>query len=269
MASRSRWRIAHQLKISGSQLSADLMVEPIMITQHRRKFLQRAMASSAAFFTVPGAFAEALTLTPRQTEGPFYPDQLPLDTDNDLIRINDGVTPAVGEITHFSGRIFDANSNLIRNAVIEIWEADTTGSYIHTQGAAEGKKPDGNFQGYGRFLTGSSGRFYFRTIKPIAYGPRTPHIHVAISVGGKRVLTTEVYIKGYEQNARDGIFTRTPENLRELLESDFVPLEGSTTGELAAKWDAVIGLMPEDQNQDSQRGRGSATGFRPGGGKPK
>lgn len=223
------------------------------------------MAGGAAFFTVPGAFAEALTLTPRQTEGPFYPDQLPLDTDNDLILVNNNIDPAVGEITHLTGRIFDVNENPVRNAVIEIWEADSTGSYIHTGGAAEGAKPDGNFQGYGRFLTSSNGRFNFRTIKPVPYGPRTPHIHVAISVGGRRVLTTEVYVKGFEQNAHDRIFTRTPENLRELLEADFVPLEGSEAGELVAKWDAVIGLTPEDSSDDQNPGLRSAPGFRPGG----
>ncbi len=50
---------------------------------------------------MPGAFAEVLTETPRMTEGPFYPDKLPLDTDNDLLIINDSLSPAVGEITVF------------------------------------------------------------------------------------------------------------------------------------------------------------------------
>ncbi|MFT5470604.1 MAG: protocatechuate 3,4-dioxygenase beta subunit [Verrucomicrobiales bacterium] len=235
------------------------------MNSHRRKFLHRAMAGSAAFFTVPGAFSEALTLTPKSTEGPFYPNELPLDTDNDLVQINDGITPAVGEITHFSGRIFDGDSKLVRNAMIEIWSADADGNYIHTQGAAEGKKRDANFQGYGRFLTGSNGRYNFRTIKPVPYGPRTPHIHVAVSVGGERVLTTQVYIKGYEQNARDRLFNDTPEKLRGLLETDYKPVEGSETGELFANWDAVIGYTPEDAGADRQRRTGSSTGFRPGG----
>src|SRR5258706_16446944 len=65
---------------------------------------------------VPGLFAEQLTLTPRQTEGPFYPDHLPLDTDNDLLILNDSLTPAVGTVTHLSGRILDATGSPIRNA---------------------------------------------------------------------------------------------------------------------------------------------------------
>ena len=53
-----------------------------------------AGALGAAAFTVPGAFAEALTQTPKMAEGPFYPDKLPLDTDNDLIVVNDSLNPS-------------------------------------------------------------------------------------------------------------------------------------------------------------------------------
>ena len=65
-------------------------------------------------------------------EGPFYPDKLPLDTDNDLLIINDGITPAVGEITHLTGRILDAKGNPVRNALVEIWQCDSNGAYLHT-----------------------------------------------------------------------------------------------------------------------------------------
>lgn len=71
---------------------------------HDRRCFLRHVALGAAFFTVPGLFAEELTQTPRQTDGPFYPDHLPLDTDNDLLVINDGITPAVGDVTYVSGR---------------------------------------------------------------------------------------------------------------------------------------------------------------------
>src|SRR5262245_6997605 len=92
----------------------------------RRRFLKYCTCSAAClslppFWTTRGAFAEALTLTPRQTEGPFYPDHLPLDTDNDLIIVNDHITPAVGEITHLSGKLLDASGSPIRNTLIEIW----------------------------------------------------------------------------------------------------------------------------------------------------
>ena len=70
--------------------------------------------------------------TPPQTEGPFYPNSLPLDTDNDLLIVNDGITPAVGEVTHLGGRILDARGNPLRNALVEIWQVDGQRVYIHT-----------------------------------------------------------------------------------------------------------------------------------------
>src|SRR5688572_32611412 len=87
---------------------------------NRRRFLQGLTAGMAAF-TTPGVFAQQLTETATTTEGPFYPDQMPLDTDNDLLIINDSITPAVGEITHLTGRVLTASGQPIRNAFLEIW----------------------------------------------------------------------------------------------------------------------------------------------------
>src|SRR3982750_1320578 len=123
--------------------------------QSRRAFLSTLTLGAAAFGT-RGLFADELFRTPGQTEGPFYPNKLPLDTDNDLLIINDGITPAVGEVTHLSGRILDAKGDPIRNALVEIWQVDHNGSYIHSRDPNRAKH-DGNFQGFGRFLTGSTG----------------------------------------------------------------------------------------------------------------
>src|SRR5216684_3806060 len=111
--------------------------------ENRRTFIRR-LGLSSALFAVPGAFAEELVRTPRQTEGPFYPDQLPLDTDNDLIIVNDGLTPAVGEITHLSGRILNAKGQPIRNALVEIWQVDNNGVYLHSKDTHATR--DKNFQ---------------------------------------------------------------------------------------------------------------------------
>src|SRR5262245_54660531 len=100
---------------------------------HRRGFLRDAGFSGlAVMFTVRGAFADELTKTPPQTEGPFYPNKLPLDTDNDLIIVNDGITPAVGEITHLTGRLLDPKGDPIRGAAVEIWQCDNNGAYLHS-----------------------------------------------------------------------------------------------------------------------------------------
>src|SRR3954470_21558737 len=143
----------------------------VQALSNRRLFLG-AMAFGTASFTTRGVFAEALTRTPEQTEGPFYPDKLPLDTDNDLLIVNEKITPAVGEVTHLTGRILGPNGDPIRNALVEIWQCDNNGVYLHS-GSDGGDKRDKNFQGFGRFMTGPDGAYYFRTIKPVAYPGRT------------------------------------------------------------------------------------------------
>ncbi len=219
----------------------------------RRRFLKQAALGTTVFWTVKGAFAEALTLTPRQTEGPLYPDHLPLDTDNDLLRINDAITPAVGEVTHVSGKILDPKGDPIKNAIVEMWQVDSRGVYIHSQ-TANNSKRDNNFQGFGRFTTGSSGEYYFRTVKPPPYGGRAQHIHFAVIRGKHRVLTTQLYVKGDPKLKRDGPINaiRNPK-LRTMLIREFKPLKGSTTGELTVGFDLVVGVTPEDPKEDSLR----------------
>jgi len=209
----------------------------------RRQFI-RSATLSAATLTAPGAFAQALA-TAVTGDGPYYPDRLPLDTDNDLLILNDGLTPAVGEIAHFTGRLFSDNGSPVRNAFIEIWQADSNGSYIHTQGRNDGKI-DANFQGYGRFLTDAEGRYYFRTIKPVPYTLqgqfRAPHIHVAVSKAGKRIMATQALVKGHEANKGDLIVERIKDpKLLETLMVEYTPLPGSKLGELAANFDIHLG----------------------------
>jgi len=212
----------------------------------RRRFLSRLASGVLVAVSAGPAFAEEMdrVRTPRQTEGPFYPDRLPLDRDNDLIVVSGGLTPAVGQVTHLSGRILDARGGPIRGAVIEIWQVDNNGAYLHTQDPHAGRR-DRNFQGYGRFETGSTGEYRFRTIKPVAYPGRTPHIHVKVSRGGEELLTTQCYVRGEPQNARDGVLRgiRDPA-ARESVIVSFDPVSGSKIGELAARFDVVLGWTP-------------------------
>src|SRR5689334_21572148 len=210
----------------------------------RRAFLG-GLAAGALAFRSPGAFAEELVRTPPQTEGPFYPNKLPLDTDNDLLIVNEAITPAVGEVTHLSGRILDAKGNPVKNALVEIWQCDNNGVYLHTADSGR-KEREKNFQGFGRFLTTSSGEYYFRTIKPVPYPGRTPHIHFKIKKGGKELLTTQCYVKGEPQNDKDGIYRGIRDaRQRASVTIDFAKLKESRIAELAAKFEIVLGVTPE------------------------
>jgi protocatechuate 3,4-dioxygenase, beta subunit len=211
---------------------------------NRRDFL-RAVALGSAGMMAPGAFAEELVRTRAVEEGPYYPDKLPLDTDNDLLIINDALSPAVGEVTHLSGRLLNSSGTPIRSALIEIWQVDSTGTYLRAR-ESRGKF-DPNFQGFGRFLTGSSGEYYFRTIKPIAYELRpAPHVHFAVKIKGYEKWTTQLFVKGDPGNAKDKLYQGIPDaRAKESVTVDFLPVKGSRVGELSARFDIVLGLTPE------------------------
>ncbi|MGI9178240.1 MAG: intradiol ring-cleavage dioxygenase [Pirellulales bacterium] len=215
-------------------------------TDETRRRAIRMLALGTLFAGRAGAFAEELVQTPRQTQGPFFPDRLPLDTDNDLLVITDAIQPADGEVTWLSGRILDAAGGPLRNTLVEIWQCDAHGAYLHSRtGGADNR--DKRFQGYGRFLTGTDGCYGFRTIKPVPYPGRTPHIHFKLSRGGDHLLTTQCYVKDHPQNARDGVLRGIrDERQRESVMADFRPLEGSRIGELTAHFDVVLGLTPQD-----------------------
>ncbi|VTS01863.1 intradiol ring-cleavage dioxygenase : Protocatechuate 3,4-dioxygenase beta subunit OS=Singulisphaera acidiphila (strain ATCC BAA-1392 / DSM 18658 / VKM B-2454 / MOB10) GN=Sinac_5427 PE=4 SV=1: Dioxygenase_C [Gemmata massiliana] len=224
------------------------MSSPLHLPNRRLFLASAAVAATSPFWTVRGAFAEELTRTPAQTEGPFYPNKLPLDTDNDLLIINDGITPAVGDITHLTGKVLDAKGNPLKNAVVEIWQCDAKGVYLHT-GDSAGKKDqqDKNFQGFGRFVTGKTGEYYFRTIKPVPYPGRTPHIHFKIKQGKKELLTTQLYVKGDPGNEKDGIWKGVRnEKQRDAITVDFEKVKGSKTGELAANFVVILGVTPAE-----------------------
>src|SRR5437667_619250 len=211
----------------------------------RRHFMKWIGGAGAAAMLVEprGVFAEALTTTPAATEGPYYPPTLPLDTDNDLVVINSNLTSAVGQITYISGRILNSSGDPIRNAYMEIWHADNTGAYIHPSSNGYANR-DVNFQGFGRFLTGSSGEYLFRTIKPGLYTGRTRHIHFKVKAGGQ-TLTSQLYFLGESQNASDSVLQGIRDTTaRNSVIVPFVSIEGSSVGAIAARFDIVLSVTP-------------------------
>lgn len=227
----------------------------IVMTRHpepdRRHFL-KGFAFGAASLYVPGVYADVLTKTPRQTKGPFYPNKLPLDTDNDLILLNDRITPALGIITHLTGRVLKTNGQPVNNAVVEIWQCDNKGVYFHSQ-APRAKTIDPNFQGYGRFLSNRKGEFYFRTLQPAPYIDgiqRTPHIHAIVKKGKQRLITSQMYIKGHKLNKSDQILNAIRnKKARQSVIIPFKAVPGSKIGEVSAHWDIVVGLTPNDPTE--------------------
>jgi protocatechuate 3,4-dioxygenase beta subunit len=187
--------------------------------------------------------AEDLVPTPAQTEGPFYPDKLPLDQDNDLVLNKGQRDPAKGTIAHLHGRILGPNGLPVIGAVIEIWQCDANGVYLHTRGGDRAKL-DAGFQGYGRFQVGDDGQYRFRTIRPVSYPGRTPHIHVKIRHGETELLTTQCYVNGDPGNERDGIFRSIKdEAIRRRVLVDFTPKDN--VGELDGRFDIVLGKTPK------------------------
>src|SRR5438105_4337246 len=130
----------------------------------RRRLLRTLLLTTGGIIT-SSVYAEALTLTPRLTEGPYYPDHLPLDQDNDLVRVKGEGESAAGIITNFGGRLLNAGGQPVKDATVELWQADNNGCYIHSRGVQRGKQRDARFQGYGKIVTNAKGEYRFRTIK--------------------------------------------------------------------------------------------------------
>ncbi len=180
-----------------------------------------------------------LQTTPPQTAGPFYPLELPLDDDNDLTVIRGQSGRPEGQITDLSGRLLDLNGRPLPGLRIEIWQCDANGRYHHPYDDGD-RAPDENFQGHGRTLSSQQGEYRFRTIRPVPYPGRTPHIHLAVFPPGHRPFVTQLYVKGDPRNNRDFVYRRVPVEKRDLVLAEFVPT-GRADVEFAASFDVVLG----------------------------
>lgn len=194
----------------------------------RRGFLLIGPLAVAGMSLTPRLQLPALAsepgITPAQTEGPFYPDSLPEDIDNDLLRIAGEDEHAKGEPLDLEGTLSDPEGQPFDDCLIEIWQADAAGRYHHSGDSAEGTR-DSAFQGYGTTRTDSEGRYSFRTIRPVPYGSRTPHIHFKIHHPGGNVLTTQMYVAGEQLNESDWIYNRLSPEQQALVTVSLERLE--------------------------------------------
>ena len=201
----------------------------------RRHSLQRLAA--VALIGVPAVHRSAVAQavrrpTPSQTEGPFYPVAIPRDSDADLLA-NGSLRYARGQPAWVEGTLADLQGRPLRGGVVEIWQCDEQGHYHHP---GDGDRADPAFQGFGRSSVDSDGRWRFRTIRPVAYGPRTPHIHVKVKLGTRELLTTQLYVEGDPGNPRDMLWRRLDADERAALT---VPFVGSGDG-LRASFPIVV-----------------------------
>lgn len=201
-----------------------------------------ASAAASALPQLPALASPRLVPTPQQTLGPFYPVEWVGDIDNDLVVVRGEAAQAMGQITHVAGRILDIDGNPISGAAVEIWQCDNNGHYLHPGDRAARGKRDQRFQGRGKMLSGPDGSYSFRTIKPVPYPGRTPHIHFAISAPGKPRLVTQMYVSGEPLNERDGLL-RSIRDIRQR-EMVLVRLEAAdrleTGAALAGTFDIVM-----------------------------
>ena len=201
-----------------------------------RRTLLRLLASGLAY-TISRPTLAASLLTPSQMLGPFYPDKIPLDHDNDLTRVGGHNGTAIGDISHLIGRVLNPLGPPIGDARIEIWQCDAFGQYNHPR---DGGGQDPAFQGFGRTRSGSNGEYRFKTIKPVAYPGRAPHIHMCI-VSGTTKLATQIYVEGERLNNRDFILNSIHDaEARNLLIVPFVPEPGYPSDELVARFNPVV-----------------------------
>lgn len=199
---------------------------------------RRVLMLGAAALLVQPALARQLIPTPRQTAGPFYPSEPPPEDDSDLTRVRGRSAVAQGRITDLSGRVLEPDGRPVRNARVEIWQCDALGYYHHPDDRAGARDP--GFQGFGASVTDGEGRYRFRTIRPVAYPGRTPHIHFAVFPAGAPPFVTQLYVAGEPRNDRDFLFNAIPSERRRLVLADFLPARG-TRAELAAGFDIVLG----------------------------
>jgi protocatechuate 3,4-dioxygenase, beta subunit len=192
---------------SGAAATPNTMAQTTPFVARRRCLA--TLVGGAATLAWPSL---ALAGLPAMTEGPFYPSAdwraRELDWDADLTRVNrtiGGTAPrAAGEWLDLGGSVVDAKGRAVDGAEIEIWQCDVHGSYRHPRGA--GERVDAAFQGFGSTRSDAQGLYRFRTIKPVRYPGRAPHIHVRLRHASFGELTSQLFVAGEAGNARDFIY---------------------------------------------------------------
>lgn len=200
------------------------------------------IGAGATFLPARAGRAAGLALTPQQTEGPFYPTAFPDDADNDLVQVRGQAARAMGTVLHLEGRVLDAGGRPLPGARVEIWQCDAQGLYDHPRQSGRERR-DQAFQGYGQMQADTDGHYRFRTLKPVAYPGRTPHIHLKVATETGRRLISQFYVAGDPRNERDFLFREAARDAgqRQRVEMRLGSAPGIEAGAFATMMDIVIG----------------------------
>jgi protocatechuate 3,4-dioxygenase beta subunit len=201
---------------------------------------RRLIATMVAAGVVPWhrlvADDKLLPATPSDAEGPFYPVEIPSDSDNDLLRVVGKKDISPGQLAYVHGTVVDRKGTPVDGARVEIWQCDEGGVYHHP---GDSGTPDMRFQGFGAMVTSRAGGYHFRTMRPVPYTGRTPHIHFRVSAPGFDRLTTQLYVaEEMERNAEDFLYKRHTPDEQALVTTAFRQADGGGT---AAEFNIVLG----------------------------
>lgn len=212
-----------------------------MPTAASRRVRRRLLVAAAVlpWAALRRAVAEELTPTPSQPEGPFYPRTLPPDRGADLIAVAGRPGRAEGTPLYLEGSVRSRAGAPLTAARVEIWQCDAHGRYHYVNDG--GTAPiDPNFQGYGETLTDNDGRYRFRTIRPVAYTGRSPHIHFKVSHAGAVPLTTQMYVAGDPTEADRDFLRWYGRGARDQLTIVLAPAPDAEPGALHGQFDIVL-----------------------------
>lgn len=204
-------------------------------TVSRRRFIGSGAAVAASGLVAASAGDQPPTAA--QAEGPYYPTHKALDKDGDMTVVEGQAGVATGEPLTLSGHVLDTDGNPVEGAIVDIWQADSKGRYLH-EDAPETSPLDPAFQYWAQLKTGADGAYSVKTIMPAAYAAvddwvRPPHIHFKVARRGMHELTTQMYFEGNELNDKDQLFLAAPEETRHTLL--IAPKDGKATFNLVIK----------------------------------
>lgn len=167
--------------------------------------------------------------------------------------MGDSLTLATGVIEHIGGTVYEANGSPVMGALVELRAADHQGDSLYSTGAGRNAVCDANFEGFGRFLTGSTGRPRLRTIKTGLYSGCTTR--VTTQTGWNEIAYSFTGQQWATQNNTDNVFCTVSSAQRSTMLPSCTPVAGGAAGEVAATRNYFSGQAPPDHSNPGDGGQ--------------